>query len=260
MASTVNFYSASYDKIQSYIDSSIIVANSYVLCKDDVHKNELIFIDKELKMQPIVGYEQNNIVFVNELPTEKYRTDAFYVCNNIGYLYINGIPVPVFKELSDESVKDYDLLDNIPIVNKHGDISSPIVLSDLDNGSYSISGQYKIGGNINTVFVPSKAVMVLIDSDEECKYITKLGAKNIYIYEVNLNSMDVVTNKYATQSWILEQGYVTETYVNQAIENLYNKIATDMLITKVSQLENDAGYLTADNFKEISYAAIDGLF
>jgi hypothetical protein len=72
--------------------------------------------------------------------------------------------------------------------------------------------------------------------------------------------MNVVTSKYVTQSWISAQGYATENYINQAIENLYNKIATEMLITKVSQLENDAGYLTAENFKEISYENIDNLF
>lgn len=256
MANAPTFAVASRDKIQGYIDSGVLTYPSYVLCKNTY---DWVYIDKELQMQNIKGHAQTSMFVVDELPTENIQNNTFYLCDGIGYLLINDVLVPVFKELT-EDVSDYDLLENIPIVNKHGDISSPVVLSELNNGSYSISGQYKIGGNIDTVYVPSKAVIVLIDSDEEHKYITKLGAKNIYIYEVDLSTMNVVTNKYVTQSWISEQGYATETYVNQAIENLYNKIATEMLITKVSQLENDAGYLTAENFKEISYEHIDGLF
>lgn len=256
MASTPTFAVASRDKIQGYIDSGVLQYPSYVLCKNTY---DWVYIDKELEMHNIKGYAQASMFVVDELPTEDIQNNTFYLCDGIGYLSINDKLVPVFKDISD-SVKSYNDLADVPVVNKHGDVSSPIVLSDLDNGSYSISGQYKIGGNIDTVYVPSKAVMVLIDSDEEYKYITKLGAKNIYIYEVDLTSMNVVTNKYVTQSWVSAQGYTTETYVNQAIENLYNKIATEMLITKVSQLENDAGYLTAENFKEISYEHIDGLF
>lgn len=262
MADAVNFYSASYSKIQSYIDSGVIGATSYVLCKDDVHKNELIFVDKNLEMQPVVGYEQNNILFVDKLPTEGYRTNAFYVCNNVGYLYVNGIPVPMFKELSDdESTNDYDLLSNLPIVNKHGEVGNPVVLCDLDNGSYSVNGQYQIGGNLTTTYVPSKNVIILIDSDDEYKYITKLDAKNVCAYKVELISMEVVTDKYVTESWVLEQGYTTKTYVDEAIEALYKKIASEMVtITKMSQLENDMGYLTNDDLREVSDESIAGLF
>lgn len=259
-AKNPTFAVASYGNIQSYIDQGLITYPSYVFCKD---KNILVFVDSNLKIQEIKGFNQSSIVVVESLPTENIQSNTFYICNGKGYLLINDILVPVFKDLTEEKpVDDYDLLKNIPIVNKHGDVSSPIVLSDLEDGSYSISGQYKIGGNMSTVYVPSKSVMVLVDSDEEHKYITRLGAKYIYTYEVDLISMSVVMNKYVTQSWVLEQGYATEAYVNQAIEDLYNRIASETVdtITKVSQLENDAGYLTAENFKEITYKNIDDLF
>lgn len=264
MANTVNFYSASYDKIQSYIDSGTIGAYSYILCKDDIHKNELIFIDKDLQMQPIVGYEQNNLIFVDELPTEQYRTNAFYICNNIGYLYINGIPVPVFKDISKDSdlISSYNELEDLPVVNKYGEVSSPVILCELDNGSYSINGHYQIGGNLTTTYVPSKKVIILIDSDEENKYITKLDAKKVCTYMVHLASMEVVEEKYTTEKWVLEQGYTTKNYVDEAIDALYKKIASEALvtITKLSQLENDMGYITRDELSEVGQEEITNLF
>lgn len=255
------FAVASYDNIQSYVNDGKLTYPSYVFCKD---KNTLVFIDKDLQIQNIKGFNQSSIVEVEELPTEDVQSNTFYVCNGKGYLLINDVLVPVFKELTDfeGSTSDYDQLENLPVMNKYGEISSPIVLSDLDNGSYSIKGQYKVGGDIETVYVSSKDVTVLVDSDDEYKYITRISAKNVCLYTLELSTMHVVVDEYATQSWVLARGYATETYVNQAIKDLYNKIAEEALvtITKVSQLENDMGYLTESDMNEISDDFITGLF
>ena len=74
--------------------------------------------------------------------------------------------------------------------------------------------------------------------------------------------MNVVKNEYVTQSWILTQGYATINYVDDAINELNQKIASSILdgIAKVSQLENDVGYLTADDFGGISDESIANLF
>ena len=256
--STPIFAVASRSKIQSYIDSQILTYPSYVFCKD---LNTMVFIDKNLQIQDIKGFNQASINMVDELPTENIQSNTFYVCNGKGYLLINDILVPVFKELSDDSVSDYDLLENLPIVNKYGDISSPIVLIELENGSYSISGQYKVGGDVDTIYVSSKNVIVLVESDEEFKYITKLG-RNVCQYKVNLSTLEVSEQSYATQEWVKEQGYTTKTYVDEAIEALYKRITEGTLvsITKVSQLENDMGYLTEDDLNEISDESIANLF
>lgn len=258
---STTFATASYDKIQSYIDSGVLKYPSYVLCKDEAHKNNLIFIDKELNLQPVKGYEQDSIIIVDTLPTENIRTNAFYVCGTTGYLYINGVPVPVFKEITD-AIGSYDELSDVPFVNLYGEPTAPIVVGELEIGSYMISGNYTIGGNLETTFSTSRKVMFTIDSDEENKYITRFDSNSICVYTVNISSSEVTKNEYATQSWIKEQGFATENYVNQAIENLYKKIAEEsmVLITKLSQLENDCGYLTAENINGIGENFISDLF
>lgn len=255
------FAIASYGKIQTYIDEKILKYPSYVFCKD---KNTMVFIDKDLHIQEIKGFDQSSIISVDVLPEENIQKNTFYICNGKGHLLINDVLVPVFKELNEtgESGSDYDLLEHIPIANKYGEISSPIIISDLENGSYSIKGQYKIGGDNETVYVSSKDVIMLVESDDEYKYITRLGAKGIYQYTLDLDTNKVTINEYATQSWILAQGYTTENYVDKAIENLYNRIAEEALvtITKLSQLENDMGYLTESDMTEIDEQEIVGLF
>ena len=256
MATTPIIAVASYSSIQPAIDNGTLKYPSYVLCRDGW---TWAFVDKDSTIQRVKGYQQESIIPVDVLPTENIRTDAFYFCNNIGYLYINNSFVPVFKDL-ENTTNSYDQLKDIPVINKYGEVTAPLNLMDLENGSYSISGQYKIGGELETIYVTSSKVLFLIDSDEENKYITKLDPKNICTYTINTSTSTVIRSNYATDTWVLAQGYATETFVKQAIEDLYNKIASELLVTKVSQLENDAGYLTAENFEGIGSDIIASLF
>ncbi len=254
------FAVANYGDIQSLIERGLLAYPTYVFCRDT---NTMVFIDKNTQIQDIKGFNQSSIVAVEELPTENIQSNTFYICNGIGYLLINDILVPVFKEISGNAgVSSYDDLSEIPIVNKRGTIVSPIVLSDLEVGCYSISGQYQIGGDLTTTYVPSSNVIVLIDLDDTSKYITRIDGRKVVTYTITLETMEVILDEYATQTWVKAQGYADCGYVNQAITDIYNKIMNEALvnITKVSQLENDMGYLTADDLGEISDIEIAGLF
>ena len=74
--------------------------------------------------------------------------------------------------------------------------------------------------------------------------------------------METSEQTYTTQEWVKEQGYVTDSYVSQAIEELYQRIVNEALVqvTKLSQLENDCGFLTAENFDAIEDEFILSLF
>lgn len=254
------FAVANYGDIQSLIERGLLAYPTYVFCRDT---NTMVFIDKNAQIQDIRGFNQNSIVVVEELPTDNIKSNTFYICNGIGYLLINDILVPVFKDLSENvGVSSYDELSEIPLVNKRGTIVSPVVLSDLDTGCYSVSGQYQVGSNLTTIHVQSSNVFVLIEEDDDYKCITKIDGRKIVTYKITLETMEVSSDEYTTQTWVEAQGYTTKDYVNQAIEDLYDRIVNETLvtITKVSQLENDAGYLTAENLKEISDDTIAGLF
>lgn len=253
---TTKFAVANHDNIQSLIEQGLLSYPTYVFCRDT---NTMVFIDKNNQMQDIKGFNQSSIIVVEELPTEGILSNTLYICNGVGYLLINDILVPVFKDIS---VSSYDDLSDVPLANKRGTIVSPVILSDLNTGCYSISGQYQVGGDLTTTYVPSANVIVLVESDDTCKYITRIDGKRVVVYTITLETMEVVSDEHATQSWVKAQGYATENYVNQAIEDLYNKIVSETMITitKVSQLENDMGYLTNEDLEEISDDFIAGLF
>ena len=257
---TTKFAVADYGNIQSLIEQGLLSYPTYVFCRD---KNTMVFIDKNAQIQDVKGFNQSSVIEVEELPTEDIQSNTFYICNGIGYLLINNILVPVFKEISESiGVSSYDDLSEVPLVNKKGTIVLPIVLSDLSTGCYSVSGQYRIGGNLTTTYVPSTNVIILVELDNEYKYITRIDGKKVVVYTVKLETMEVDSDEYVTQSWVQAQGYTTKDYVNQAIEDLYNKIMSETLvsITKVSQLENDIGYLTNSDMNEISDEIIANLF
>lgn len=248
------FAVGTYASILPSINSGVLDYPSYVFCTDT---NTLVFVDKNKKMQNLKGYNQDSILIVDTLPIENIRNDAFYVCNGVGYLYINDVAVPMFKE---SEITSYNELENVPIVNKYGEYTSPLILADLDNGAYSVSGQYQIGGSISTTYVTSCQTIFLIDSDDTNKYITKISPNEILLYTINNETGDGTTAAYATDIWIQQQGYTTENYVNEAVNNMYQKIVQELSITKVSQLENDAGYLTENDINGISSTDIANLF
>lgn len=257
---TTKFAVANYDSIQSYIEQGVLSYPTYVFCKDI---NTMVFIDKNNEIQDIKGYSQTSIVTVEELPTEGILSNTLYICNGVGYLLINDVLVPVFKKISENTdTSSYDNLTDVPLVNKKGTITSPIILSDLDTGCYSISGQYQVGGDLTTTYVPSSNVIVLVESNDTYKYITRIDGKKVVVYTITIETMEIVSDEHATQSWVKAQGYADYDYVNQAIEDLYNKIISETMIkiTKVSQLENDMGYLTNDNMEKIGEAEIAELF
>lgn len=61
------------------IRSKLLTYPSYIYCKDT---NTIAFLDSELNVRDVVGWNQSQIIVVNDLPSAKAaRTDAFYICN-----------------------------------------------------------------------------------------------------------------------------------------------------------------------------------
>lgn len=244
MANIPIFAVGTHSKILPLVESGVLTYPSYVFCHDT---NTIAFLDSELNIHDAIGWNQTSIQVVDELPSaEEARSNTFYISNGKGYLFINGLAVPIFRDITQDT--DYDGLENIPIVNKYGDAINPIIIADLSDGTYSISGTYVIGGNLTTKYVTARKTLFIVDSDETEKKITKVNGNNILLYTFNLETQETSFTEYATKDWIMEQRFATEAYVKQN------------LVTKVSQLENDASYLTANDIKEIGDDDIANLF
>ena len=118
--------------------------------------------------------------------------------------------------LCDLSSIDYDILGNKPIINLKGASNNPIIISSLTDGLYSISGHYKIAKNDFTVHLNPNPTIFIIKSENEIIFIKKIATKEIVDYEVSDNSSKI-SNRYVTEIFLKENGYITSSYVDEKI-------------------------------------------
>lgn len=116
-----------------------------------------------------------------------------------------------------QDVIDYDKLGNRPIVNLVGSYSSPIVLSELEEGSYYVRGEYVICRNDQNVKCSMRDTLFLIGGDGSIK---KLSSKEIVDYTVTSNGYS--ENRTVTESMLESKNYATMNYVDGKINQTLN--------------------------------------
>ena len=149
--------------------------------------------------------------------------------------------------LTDTSSIDYNTLGNKPIINLVGTLDEPIILSNLDNGTYSILGQYMVYPKDITTFLNASPIIVLIEIQDGKKNIKKISSTEIIDYEINEDSISY--KKYLTDLFLKENGYATISYVD-------NKIATLDFITK-SEISEYVDSLVNEKLENILDSKID---
>lgn len=118
--------------------------------------------------------------------------------------------------LTDTSSIDYNTLGNKPIINKNGQSDSPIIISTLSNGIYSISGHFKIASNDVTTHLNPNATIFIIEHSDENISIKKIATKEIVDYVITDDS-SIVVNQYVTSDYLKSNGYVTTSYVDEKL-------------------------------------------
>lgn len=149
--------------------------------------------------------------------------------------------------LTDTSSIDYNTLGNKPVINLVGTLDEPIILSNLDNGTYSILGQYMVYPKDITTFLNASPIIVLIEIQDGKKNIKKISSTEIIDYEINEDSISC--KKYLTDLFLKENGYATISYVD-------NKIATLDFITK-SEISEYVDSLVNEKLENILDSKID---
>lgn len=118
---------------------------------------------------------------------------------------------------SDEEI-DYNTLGNKPIINMVGSLAEPIVIGNLDNGVYSITGQYKLYDSVDTIYSSSSNHLFLVDKSETDTQIRELSARKISTYSNEDGTFKEV--QIATSDYLAENKYMTESDVDSKIQVL----------------------------------------
>lgn len=120
------------------------------------------------------------------------------------------------------------------IPKKSGSLDNILILSELDDGIYEISGQHKITDFSETIFQDS-SVIVLIKTTDNIKKIRRITADDFSTYIIDGETISVDT--VATQSYLDEKGYVNEETIDEKMAALEVSIKNDISASLPSLIE-----------------------
>lgn len=221
------FVYANYSAIQDAINSNRLDRNDIIICEDT---KELILVKNDYNLlaiksrtyryssieQAITELNQNKDTYPGQLVAIMNKVGVYqgYLVNatSTGRYTVNPISV------DGDTKIDYDQLVNTPIINIHGKIFEPIVLSELDDGFYKVNGSYKILSTDETTYSSASGNIFIVETKGNITRVKKVSTAEICDYVIK----DGEYNSYVvpTTEWLDAQGYITEPYVDAKLEAL----------------------------------------
>ena len=113
---------------------------------------------------------------------------------------------------------NYDTLGNKPIENLMGTYNSPIILGDLPTGIYNICGKYKVTSDNDKEYLSGERRLVLVNNMGTTSTIKVVTADGIINFIVS--NGEIISDKVVTESYLKDNGYTTESYVDERIKEL----------------------------------------
>lgn len=140
---------------------------------------------------------------VSVLYKDAYR--GFIVNKKNGVYYLVAL-----SEITE--VIDYDSLGNKPILSMIGTLDSPVILSKLSDGVYSIKGQYQVTETDETVYLGASYNLFCVEKNGNVSNIKKITSKEIIDYHVEGNKISATS--MLTEKYLESCGYATTKYVD----------------------------------------------
>lgn len=261
-----------YSDISTRIKNGEIDQYDVVFTKD-THEQYLIKDDLSLLNIKSRIYCFDSIISAKEKlnsNTDTYEGQIVAIADNDsgvyhGYIVNKSNDEYIITSLTDNGNKiDYDSLVHRPIINKTGSLANPLTIGELDNGLYSVSGEYRIFLEYPTIFSSSINHLFVVEKENDKIYVKDVQAKKTVIYVLSNGQVsieDVITSNYLT-----ENQYITETDFDAKIKALdfvtrneisdyVKQITTEYLEQNLdSKIDEKINSLIADDFE------IDNLF
>lgn len=230
----VKYAYLNYDDIQKRIESGEIDQYDIVFTKDT---HEQYFIKDDLSLLRITSkiYRFGSIIEAEETlnkNTDTYAGQIVAIAKDntySGYIVNRSNDRYTVNLLSDDRKPiDYDSINHRPIVNKIGTQDDNLIIGDLDNGIYSVTGVYKIFNEYPTLFTVSSNHLFLVEKSDDISYVKDISAKEIITYTLSNGVVNVL--KTVTTQYLEDNQYIT----NDSFEV---KLKTLDLITKAEASE-----------------------
>ena len=222
------------DQIQTKINSGDLDAYDVVYTNDTW---ECLFITPELELKPVRGRVKTyNSVQEAEIDinqsADTYEGQLVAIKSDLVFrAYIvnrNSIHYYLVPSWENPEPINYDELNNRPILNIVGSIDNPIIIKNLSNGVYKVTGFFKL--SLNSEAESSVVGNIVIVED---RYITKISNKEIKKYNKENDDEEEYVTEVGTRNIIESYNYVTEVqmaqYIQEHFESQVEKIVEDVL-------------------------------
>lgn len=245
-----------YDDIQERIENGDIDAYDIVFTKDT---HEQYFLREDLSLVNVKAriYRFDSVAIAKEqlnLNTDTYEGQIVAIADNdlgVYHGYIvnkSGDEYTVLSIADSGTAIDYDALSHQPIINKKGTLSDVLIVGNLDNGLYSVSGEYKIFEEHITSFSTSTEHLFAVEVKKNIKYVKEISAEKITTYTLSdgiVNVQEVVTtdflneNGYMTEeefdSKIVALDFINKTEVSEYVKEITTEYLNENLETKIDE-------------------------
>lgn len=180
-----------FDQIQAYIDSGKLDQYDVIYAIDRKTWN---IIDKDLNIVPIISRIDNYQSEEDAVNAINNRTDTY--SGQIINVFIDGKYIPYVVNEDENNIfyitcvstsaddYNYDSLYNKPIENIVADVE--VILSELDNGAYTLLGNYRLCDvDITHRSTAIKKYFIIehdIENGDNVTFITEISGKNTLRY------------------------------------------------------------------------------
>lgn len=211
--------------IQDRIDSGKLDAYDLIYTKDT---HECYILTEDLEQVPIKSRvyqfptEEEALLYLNAA-TDTYEGQLVAIKKKNRYkAYIvnkddEDLWCVTLLSDADEQI-DYNTLGNRPITNLTGTLANPIIVETLDNGIYSISGQYKVFDSIDTIFSSYENHIFLVEKSETETHIKDISSTDVITY--SLVGDEIHQEKLVTSKFLEDNNYVTDADLDKKIQTL----------------------------------------
>lgn len=152
--------------------------------------------------------------------------------------------------------RKYADLEDKPILHLYGNLANAIILSELDDGVYCITGQYVVGGDYEAIHSGDRDALFAVEHLGTNVFITKVSGSQIVRFIIDEN-YHCVTDKYVTEQWMSTQDFLTTADVETYIAG-YLKSAVDDIVEEVVEQKIDNAF--TERLYNIEQDKIENLF
>ena len=211
--------------IQDRIDSGKLDAYDLIYTKDT---HECYILTEDLKQVPIKSRvyqfptEEEALLYLNAA-TDTYEGQLVAIKKNNRYkAYIVNKDdedlwcVTLLSDVDEEI--DYNSLGNRPITNLSGTLANPVIVENLENGIYSIYGQYKVFDSIDTIFSSYENHIFLVEKSETETHIKDISSTDVITY--SLVGDEIHQDKLVTSKFLEDNNYVTDSDLDKKLQTL----------------------------------------